>query len=146
MWRFYPLNDAGHDRRAVTFVADALAQAEPDAVILTATDRPTFALWYAVYGLRRRPDLVPLNVNLYGYDWYRATLAGHHPALFQGIAGDAPLETVVLSAAARGPLYSRRAVTGCAAGVGGGAGDRPAGQAASGAVGRYRRPEHEHPE
>lgn len=104
-WRFFPLNDARTDRRAEAFVTGALAQAGPGAVILTATDRPTFALWYAVYGLHRG-DIVPLNVNLYGYDWYRATLARHHPALFEGLNPDAPLEAVVQAAAARFPVYA----------------------------------------
>jgi hypothetical protein len=104
--RFYPLNDARRDARAETFTAQALAQAEEGAVILTATDRPTFALWYAVYGLGRRSDIVPLNVNLYGYDWYRATLAHHYPALFTGLAEDASLEAVVRAAAARRPVYA----------------------------------------
>ncbi len=104
--RFYPLNDAGRDDRAETFIVQALAQAEEGAVILTATDRPTFALWYAVYGLGRRSDIVPLNVNLYGDGWYRATLARHHPALFTGLAEDAPLEAVVQAAAARLPVYT----------------------------------------
>lgn len=104
--RFYPLNDASRDGRAETFIAQALVQAEDGAVILTATDRPTFALWYAIYGLGRRSDIVPLNVNLYGYGWYRATLARHHPALFMGLAVDAPLEAVVQAAAARLPVYA----------------------------------------
>jgi len=103
--RFYSLNDASRDDRAETFIRQALAQAEDGAVVLTATDRPTFALWYAVYGLGRRPDIVPLNVSLYGYGWYRATLARHHPALFAGLPDDAPLEAVVGAAAARFPLY-----------------------------------------
>ncbi len=104
--RFYPLNDASRDGRAETFISQALAQAEVGAVILTATDRPTFALWYAVYGLGRRPDIVPLNVSLYEYGWYRATLVRYHPALFTGLPEDAPLDTVVQAAAARFPLYA----------------------------------------
>ncbi len=112
--RFYPLNDASRDRRAEAFVAQALAQAEDGAVILTATDRPTFALWYAVYGLGQRRDITPLNVSLYEYGWYRATLAQHHPALFAGLAEDAPLEAVVQAAAARFPLYAAEPLPGLA--------------------------------
>jgi len=50
-------------------------------VIVAVGDERTFALWYGVYGLRQRPDIAILNVNLYGYEWYRAALAETHPDL-----------------------------------------------------------------
>jgi len=81
--RYWDEMDLRGDQQAREFVEAVLAQAEPGAVILTATDEPTFALWYALYGLGRRPDLIPLNVNLYVYPWYQETLAAWHPALVE---------------------------------------------------------------
>ena len=45
--RFWQENDLRHDQAARDFVAGALTDAAPGAVILTASDGPTFALWYA---------------------------------------------------------------------------------------------------
>ena len=106
--RFWPENDLRHDSVARDFVASALAEAEPDAVILTATDGPTFALWYAIYGLRLRPDVTPLNVNLFGFAWYRVSLRSHHPAGLADIGADgaAPdLASSIERAAVQRPFY-----------------------------------------
>ena len=105
--RFWGESDLHNDHAAQDFVAAALSAAEPDAVILTATDEPTFALWYARYGLGLRPDLTPINVNLYVYPWYQATLATTHPFLV-AISGDSDLPTLdrlVAAVAAERPLY-----------------------------------------
>ncbi len=104
-WR---ANDLSRDREARDFVTAALSAAEPGAVILVATDRPTFALWYALYGLNQRPDVLPLNVNLYDYAWYRAGLQQRYPEhiLAAGAAGDMPaLERLVQEIARQRPLY-----------------------------------------
>jgi hypothetical protein len=103
--RFGPSMDLSHDQTAQAFAAQVAAEAQPGGVILTAGDETTFALWYMIYGLRIRPDLAPLNVNLYGFDWYRATLASHHPTL-SGVESDPPLEEFLPGVAARHPLYS----------------------------------------
>lgn len=110
--RFWPENDLSRDHEAADFAANALAAAEPGGVILSSTDRPTFALWYAVYGRGQRPDLVPLNVNLYyHFDWYRATLASRHPDLFAPEGGQPPVLEVLLPVlAARRPLYRAETV------------------------------------
>ncbi len=101
-------NDLSHDSEARDFVAAALAEAEPGALILVAGDRPTFALWYAVYGMGQRRDLIPLNVHLYEFEWYRSSLHRHHPELAQ--AGDTctvttPLGLLVEQALADRPVY-----------------------------------------
>ena len=103
--RFGRAMDLSRDQAAQAFVTQVAAEAEPGAVMLTAGNETTFALWYMIYGLRMRPDLTPLNVNLYGFDWYRATLASHHPAL-AGIEGNPPLEELLPGVASRRPLYS----------------------------------------
>ena len=96
--------DLSHDQTAQAFVERVAAEAQPGGVILTSGNETTFALWYMIYGLRIRPDLAPLNVNLYGFDWYRATLAAHHPTL-AGIESNPALEEFLPALAARYPLY-----------------------------------------
>ena len=105
--RFWTDIDLSQERSAQEFITGALSAAEPNAVILTSREGPTFALWYAVYGLQRRPDLVPLNANLYDLPWYRETLAAH-----TNLWTDLPdptawpaLEKLLPEIAARRPLY-----------------------------------------
>ncbi len=104
-WR---ANDLSHDSAARDFVAAALAEAEPGALILTAGDRTTFALWYAVYGLKQRQDVIPLNVHLYEFEWYRLSLHRHHPDLAQladVCTTVTPLAQLVEQALAGRPVY-----------------------------------------
>jgi hypothetical protein len=105
--RFWHQNDLSHEQEAREFLTRALADAAPGAVILTSGDDPTFALWYAVYGLGRRLDVVPLNVNLYMFGWYRRALAGRHPDLITAMGDiDRPLLNHFLTeVAAERPLY-----------------------------------------
>ncbi|MBM4456395.1 MAG: DUF2723 domain-containing protein [Chloroflexi bacterium] len=104
--RFWSEMDLSHDRAAQAYLDGVLATAQPAAIILAATDGPTFALWYAIYGREIRPDLIPINVNLYAFGWYRETLAGRHPELLQIVGGSLPLlDQFVLAAAAVQPLY-----------------------------------------
>jgi hypothetical protein len=99
--------DLSREHTASVFVAQVLAEAAPDAVILVGGDQPTFALWYARYGLRQRPDLIPVNVHLYGFEWYQSALARHHPPLTALMReGRLPLfDEFVAGAAKRWPLY-----------------------------------------
>jgi len=105
--RFWRENDLSHDREAQVFVSNALADAAPDAIILTSADGPTFALWYAVYGLGLRPDVAPVNVSLIAFDWYRRALAQRHPDLAAGLRTFDPdqLAASLTALAARRPLY-----------------------------------------
>ncbi len=102
--RFGESMDLSRDQAARDFLAHVAAEAEPGGVILTAGNERTFALWYMIYGLHIRSDLAPLNVDLYGFDWYRATLATHHPAL-AGVRSGPALEEFLPELAARRPLY-----------------------------------------
>lgn len=101
-------NDLSGDHEARDFVASMLAEAEPGAVILVATDRPTFALWYARYGLGQRTDVTPLNIHLYDFQWYRTSLRRHHPELMMAadVSSVAPdLERLIQDIAVQRPLY-----------------------------------------
>ena len=102
-WRTHDLH--GEDI-ARAFIASALTEAEPNSVILTAGDERTFALWYGIYGLGKRPDVALLNVNLYGYEWYRRSLAETHPDLLPFDGSAPPLESLIITMAAERPVYA----------------------------------------
>ncbi len=75
--------------------------------MLTAGDRTTFALWYVLYGLKLRPDLTPVNINLYAYPWYQRTLMNHHSILATKARGGElpPLEQLATALSRERPIY-----------------------------------------
>jgi MFS family permease len=89
VWSYWEDQDLSQDYEAITFVQEALDIAAPCALIIAATDRPTFALWYLRYGLGIRPDVAIVNPRLYEFDWYRETVAKWHPDV--AFAGGRPL-------------------------------------------------------
>jgi hypothetical protein len=117
--RHWPQMDLSRDRAAQDFVEAALARAAPSAVILVGGDEPTFALWYARYGLQQRLDLTPVNVHLYDYPWYQASLVRYHPMLATVAPGGTlpPLEDFVAEAAQRWPLYRAGSLDGVVSGL-----------------------------
>lgn len=78
--------DLSKDREAEDFLDAVLQTAEPDAMVLTVGDRATFALWYARYGLDRRPDIIPVSRDLWTLESYRRTVGTTYPS----IAGPEP--------------------------------------------------------
>jgi len=74
------------DQAAEQFYSQVLHHAPANAVLLTAGDRATFALWYGRYGLGLRPDVTPVSRDLWALPSYRATIGSQHPDL----AGPAP--------------------------------------------------------
>jgi hypothetical protein len=74
------------DQAAERFYSQVLEHTPAGAVVLTAGDRATFALWYGRYGLGLRPDVTPVSRDLWALPSYRATVASQHPDL----AGPAP--------------------------------------------------------
>ena len=73
--------DKSGDRQAEWFLSHVLDSVAPDALVVTAGDRATFGLWYARYGLERRPDIIPVSRDLWGLGSYRATIKETHPEL-----------------------------------------------------------------
>ena len=73
--------DLSKNREAEDFLDAVLQTAEPDAMVLTVGDRATFALWYARYGLDRRPDIIPISRDLWALESYRRTVGTTHPSL-----------------------------------------------------------------
>jgi hypothetical protein len=105
--RYWNRMDLSRDREAEDWVAGALADADQGGVILTAGDRTTFALWYALYGLKLRPDLTPVNIHLYAYPWYQSALIKHHPFLASRANDGAlpSLEQLMSEVGRQHPLY-----------------------------------------
>jgi len=75
--------DLRRDIAAETFWQEILTDAPARAVLLTDTDRATFALWYARFVLGKRPDVVVVDTRLAAFDWHRADLQRHYSDLPQ---------------------------------------------------------------
>jgi hypothetical protein len=75
--------DLTHERRAQTFAREALEEVEPGALILVGSDAYTFALWYYHYVEQLRPDVLVVNEAMMSFEWYRHTVAVHHPQVAQ---------------------------------------------------------------
>ncbi|MBK8046943.1 MAG: hypothetical protein IPK16_07350 [Anaerolineales bacterium] len=56
---------------------------EPNSIVVTLDDQPTFAFWYGVWGsgeiAAAKPDITPVNDSLYQFDWYRRLQGELHP-------------------------------------------------------------------
>ncbi|MDQ2996671.1 MAG: DUF2723 domain-containing protein, partial [Chloroflexota bacterium] len=75
------LVDASQDRHAIDYAANVLKSAPAHAIIMTASGRDTFPLWYDQYALGSRPDLVIIVEPLLDFKWYHDTLRRTYPAL-----------------------------------------------------------------
>jgi hypothetical protein len=67
--------DVSHDRTAVEWARTTLIEAPADAVLVTASDGQTFALWYALSLFDERPDLVVVDRDLWPRPSYRRIVA-----------------------------------------------------------------------
>ncbi len=71
--------DVSADSAARDYGAAVLKALEPNAILVSQTDRHTFTLWYVRYAERRRTDVALFDADLLHFAWYRAN-AGHvHP-------------------------------------------------------------------
>ncbi len=71
---FWGQMDLHRDRSAVIWATQTLRAAPPNAVLLTAQDGATFALWYARDVLGIRPDVRVVDRDLLGHAPYRRFL------------------------------------------------------------------------
>jgi hypothetical protein len=71
------------DHTATDFINEVSATAPPQAMVITANDGQTFALWYHRHVAGQRSDLTIVDARLAGYPWYAAMLnvQGSAPAL-----------------------------------------------------------------
>ena len=75
----WPEMNLRHDREAERFLEGILAQAPPRALFLSQHDAHTFSLRYAQAARGQRPDLVVVDLDLLGQDWYTGQLATRLP-------------------------------------------------------------------
>ncbi len=73
MWRYPALNLRG-DTSARDRATARLEGIEPDALLLTSDDAPTFGTWYVQTALGVRQDVVVVDVRLLDRPWYVAQL------------------------------------------------------------------------
>jgi hypothetical protein len=108
-WQAADLSD---DWTAHAYIYQALEGLEPGSLIVVRGDRPTFALWYALYAEEQRPDLAVVSGPLLAYIWYRdhvhhlyPQLAIPEPAMTDTTIDDLVHDLVVQNLAAR-PIYA----------------------------------------
>lgn len=70
-----------------------LAAAPANAILLTPGDGTIAAVWALHFGEGQRPDLIPVDSNLFAFDWYRQQLGQIYPDLAGLTADDLPLFT-----------------------------------------------------
>ena len=81
VWESYGFVDASGDREPEVYAEETLGAVAPGALFFAGSDAHTFTLWYYRYVRGMRPDVTVVNPSLLGFDWYRRTLAVHHPDL-----------------------------------------------------------------
>jgi hypothetical protein len=76
----FPDMNLRSDRAAVDFAHGVLTAAPPNAIIVTANDGQTFALWYHRHVDGQRPDVAIVDRRMAGYPWYAAMLRAQRSA------------------------------------------------------------------
>jgi hypothetical protein len=82
--------DLSADHEAEDFCQAVMNEAPPGAILLTRTDRQTFALWYCQKVRGLRPDVVVMDEGLRGFDWYQAQLQRAHDGVSLILSDDRP--------------------------------------------------------
>jgi hypothetical protein len=97
----FPALNLSRDVQAGAYGRATLARLEPGALLLTDGDGPTFALWYTHFGLGLRPDVRVINVGLWDFSWYRASMGRWYP----GLADAASLAGLIESERSQRAIY-----------------------------------------
>jgi hypothetical protein len=79
--RNWPAMDLHADHAARDFVNGVIAQAPERAIVITAEDRHTFALWESVFVEHQRMDIIAVDQDMLRFGWYRASLRRDFPGL-----------------------------------------------------------------
>lgn len=106
------LNWAAADRRrlpdarlAESLGVALLQAAPPNAVVMTAGDNDSYAIWYEQYARGRRPDVTTVVTPMLGAGWYRDELQRRHalldPAVTRTWQGELPTLTSIADGARR---------------------------------------------
>ncbi|MGD2205498.1 MAG: hypothetical protein PVH17_01850, partial [Anaerolineae bacterium] len=74
-------NNLSGDYTVHHYINQVMQRAAPESVIIVRGDRPTFALWYAVYAEQQRSDVSVVSGPLLAYIWYRDHVGQLYPHL-----------------------------------------------------------------
>jgi len=79
----WPQVSLRQDNEAEQYLAAVLDIVEPGGIIITNTDKTTFALWYSAWGNQQlqtiAPDAIVINHSLYQFDWYQRLQGDLYP-------------------------------------------------------------------
>jgi len=78
LWN-WPALDLSQDHEATAYMSAVLEALPPEAIVITASDRHTFSLWYVQQVEGERPDVLVLDRDLLPYEWYRDTVLPRYP-------------------------------------------------------------------
>ncbi|MBI3974283.1 MAG: hypothetical protein HY332_23640 [Chloroflexi bacterium] len=81
IWLHHAAISLADDRTAAGFAALVARSAPPNAIVLTAGDQDTFALWYWHFVEGDRPDVAVVARGLVRFPWYRDHLRRLYPDL-----------------------------------------------------------------
>lgn len=62
-------------------VESLLLEVPEKAILETPGDPTIFTLWYIIYAEEQRPDIIPVDSDLFAFDWYRNRLQRLYPEL-----------------------------------------------------------------
>ncbi|MBI1802190.1 MAG: DUF2723 domain-containing protein [Chloroflexi bacterium] len=104
MWARYPAMDLSTNREAERLMVPILDSLPTGALLLSGTDRQTFALWYytEVRGVRR--DIVVVDRDLLGYAPYRQHLTIRWHGL--SVPPDGQADSLIAANRAQAPIFS----------------------------------------
>jgi hypothetical protein len=99
-WLRLPEMDVHSDNTAVVWGREVLSDLPRDSMAISREDGQTFTLAYFQVVEGMRPDVVLVDADLLGYDWYRHRLTARHPGLqgaqtLEALAGRNPERPVV---------------------------------------------------
>jgi hypothetical protein len=70
------------DNHIIRHHVESLLLEVPDKAILETPGDPTiFTLWYIIFAEKQRPDIIPVDSDLFAFNWYRNRLKRLYPGL-----------------------------------------------------------------
>ena len=70
----FPIVDVSNDNYAENFIADAIEQIPPGAIVFASGDEQIFSLWYMRFALKQRTDVIIIAEGLLQFKWYSDNL------------------------------------------------------------------------
>ena len=76
-----------HESIIRTNTQSLLENIPENAIVETPGDPTIFTLWYIIYAEKQRLDVIPVDSDLFAFDWYRDRLKILYPSL-SGLEND----------------------------------------------------------